>query len=578
MFAMQPIETKLGHRNRFQQLVWLSIFCVSAVGVENVSAQSSQLEPVYWQHRLFYVPYKVSRPERLLDPVRKVQLLLSSDGVSNWQVLQEAEPNVQGFSYHAPADGEYWFALRHLDRRGQPWPSATVQPQMRVVVDTEKPTIALNCALDANGEIVARYEATDANLRIDSLLIELRPSGGSWTSLRVGAHDVAHEDRVLGRAHGSVPGSANSVEVRATISDQAGLQGKTTATVELRGPSLKMPEENNIASTTRDPFQRATPVPSANSASLNWPTQGSTEGERQTLDIPNSAHSFGAPPPTLNPYCSPQEQQGSGGVSAKTPARLVGDQIFDKPTSTTAASVPPITKTDDGWHSVGTEDVTNVRTVNSKTFDVEYDLSSVGPWGVSRVELWGTYDAGASWQRFGTDVDNRSPLRVNVPDSGSYGFRIVVHAAGGAATPPPQAGDNPELVVDVDLQAPTAELSSVAAQNGALAGHLQLRWRATDTNLERQPISLFYGSYPGGPWSPIATELPNTGSYTWRMERHVPGRFFVKLEVRDTAGNVAQAQTDEPFEISRPQPTGTLRGVRPVAADELFETANNSAR
>ncbi len=93
---------------------------------------------------------------------------------------------------------------------------------------------------------------------------------------------------------------------------------------------------------------------------------------------------------------------------------------------------------------------------------------------------------------------------------------------------------------------------------GNVSDHLILRWRATDNNLEARPIGLFYSSRPTGPWSAIATNLENTGEYSWRVERFVPGRFFLRVEARDTAGNLAAFQTRDAVEFSSLQVAGRL--------------------
>jgi hypothetical protein len=56
--------------------------------------------------------------------------------------------------------------------------------------------------------------------------------------------------------------------------------------------------------------------------------------------------------------------------------------------------------------------------------------------------------------------------------------------------------------------------------------------------------------------------------YAWRVERHVPARFYLRLEARDTAGNLAAFQTREPIEFDPSHPGGTLRD-----ADDLGPTA-----
>jgi hypothetical protein len=205
-----------------------------------------------------------------------------------------------------------------------------------------------------------------------------------------------------------------------------------------------------------------------------------------------------------------------------------------------------------------------IKRVGSRTFALEYDLDDAGRWGVSKVELWGTRDGGRTWHSFARDDDNRSPLVVTVDEEGVYGFRIAVDIAGSAAASPPSAGDQPELWVAVDLHRPVVELTAIERGDGNLADHLIFRWKVVDDNLEPRPISLFYSSRPTGPWSAIATSLEDTGEYAWRVDRYVPARFFVRVEARDTAGNLAAFQTREPIDFAPIGAGGHLRSAEPV--------------
>ena len=203
--------------------------------VDLATAQPRTVAPIYWQQRLFFIPYQINRHDKSLRAVAKVQLLISRDGISDWRVLEQAEPNVQGFSYHAPEDGEYWFALRHLDQHGQPWPRAlsipntksrpstpaAVQPQLRIMVDTHLPELELSGALNATGAVVVRYEARDASLRPETLVIEVRPAGGTWLPLNPGPPDVSHADRLVGRVEWNAPFGAGAVEVTGNHSGAA---------------------------------------------------------------------------------------------------------------------------------------------------------------------------------------------------------------------------------------------------------------------------------------------------------------------------------------------------------------------
>jgi hypothetical protein len=201
--------------------------------------------------------------------------------------------------------------------------------------------------------------------------------------------------------------------------------------------------------------------------------------------------------------------------------------------------------------------------VGSRTFALEYDVEHVGRSGIQNVELWATRDSGQTWFRLARDDDNRTPLVVTVDAEGLYGFRLVVESADAPARPP-SSGVAPELWVAVDLQRPIAELTAIEQGAGNMNDHLILRWRADDDNLEPRPISLFYSSRAAGPWSAVATSLENTGQYAWRVERHVPGRFYVRLEARDTAGNLTAFQTRDAVEFSLPAANGRLRSVEPL--------------
>ena len=54
------------------------------------------------------------------------------------------------------------------------------------------------------------------------------------------------------------------------------------------------------------------------------------------------------------------------------------------------------------------------RLVNSRKFELDYDIESVGTAGVAKVELFGTRDGGKSWSSLGNDPDSTSPFIVNV--------------------------------------------------------------------------------------------------------------------------------------------------------------------
>jgi len=206
------------------------------------------------------------------------------------------------------------------------------------------------------------------------------------------------------------------------------------------------------------------------------------------------------------------------------------------------------------------------RMVNSLLFDLEYEVDSVGPAGIGRIELWGTRDGGKSWRQYPCDrLENRS-LRVGVEEEGLYGFRAVATNGAGLGADPPQSGDLPELWIGVDLTQPSARLVSARQGTDAEAGHLIISWQADDKLLSARPISLAFSESPEGPWTPIVAGLENTGRYAWPIDARLPAQIYIRLEVRDEAGNVGVHHGAQPVPIDQSRPTIRVRDVRPAGA------------
>jgi len=199
-------------------------------------------------------------------------------------------------------------------------------------------------------------------------------------------------------------------------------------------------------------------------------------------------------------------------------------------------------------------------------FQLEYDVESVGPAGIAEVQLWGTQNGGRRWKLWHTDEDNQSPLEVTVPGEGIFGFRVVVIGNNGLAGQSPSAGDLADLWVGVDTTNPTARLTSAVYGEGRYAGQLDIRWDANDQWFSERPVTLLFSEHPQGPWSTIASGLPNTGQYYWAVEPRIPQKIYLRIEVRDRAGNRGDYQLTQPVATTGLVPQGHIRGLRPTAS------------
>src|SRR5262249_2805842 len=155
------------------------------------------------------------------------------------------------------------------------------------------------------------------------------------------------------------------------------------------------------------------------------------------------------------------------------------------------------------------------RVVSRLKFDIGYKLQDVGPSGVGSVELYITQDNGATWYRYGADNDNQSPIPVEVPREGTYGFALGVRSGAGLASDSPQNGDPPSIVVSVDLTPPRLEMLPLEQGRGKNSNKLLISWKCTDDNLGDKPISIYYSPSAQASWVPVSGPIENSGSYVW---------------------------------------------------------------
>jgi hypothetical protein len=205
-----------------------------------------------------------------------------------------------------------------------------------------------------------------------------------------------------------------------------------------------------------------------------------------------------------------------------------------------------------------------VRMVNSKHLSLNYEIKDVGPSGVSTVELWYTQD-GKKWDKYDTASQPRPPFMVDVKDEGVYGFTLVARNGVGLGKRPPRAGDQPQVWVDVDTTKPVVKLLETQIGVSGESQCLTIHWKATDSNLGQRPITVSYAEQAAGPWTPIVSNLENTGSYLWQLPAGVPSRFLVRVEASDLVGNIGMAQMPEPILLDLSQPTVSIVAVEPIA-------------
>jgi hypothetical protein len=215
--------------------------------------------------------------------------------------------------------------------------------------------------------------------------------------------------------------------------------------------------------------------------------------------------------------------------------------------------------------------------VNNRQVTLEYDVTKFGPSGVSNVDVYVTRDDGRSWQPWGAvqnvslpaPSDLKGPagamhrsLTIDLPAEGVYGFFLVVKSGVGLAKPPPQAGTLPQVRIELDVTPPKADLYQLQT-DASRRDALIVSWEVSDRNLTPRPVTLEWAERRDGRWEPIATDLPALPArFTWQLPPGgIPPRVYLRLTVRDNAGNVSVAETPEPVLVDLNEPEITSVSV-----------------
>ena len=202
---------------------------------------------------------------------------------------------------------------------------------------------------------------------------------------------------------------------------------------------------------------------------------------------------------------------------------------------------------------------------NSRAFSLDYSVESLGGTALADVELWGTDDGGRNWQLWGNDPDRESPFDVKVGDDGLFGFRMVIVGQNGQLSNRPRAGDNADVWINVDTVQPIGKITRALYGEGREDGMLVIDYTCTDSNLTRNPISLYYSTSLNGQWYSIASGLKNSELYIWKPPANLPEQIYLKMQAIDKAGNVGEYRLELPIDVKGLAPRGRIQRVRPIA-------------
>ena len=493
----------------------------------------------------FRIPYQLDSAEIQRLKAAEIQLHVSTDGGTQWRLVDSVPPVEGKFTFEAAQDGEYWFSVRTLGENGRHHPAGPLAAGLKVFVDTVPPTLDLQVAEAAAGQVQLRWSAADDHLNADSLVLEYRNDGGNWERVHV-------IPSAAGETMWSVP-SGGTIAVRGKVQDRADNQVIQQVEAGIAGTA---PPQAPAAPAVRRPIADGQPVVEPPALAAPLAQQPAVQGPPSQRPLTSTGL------PVINPGGSNYSQFVSQEGSPRPPVQEMPWETAEQQpiAAQQPAASPQMASPPPQQHPS-----TPIRRVNSTNFQIGYALDDVGPSGVSSVDLFLTEDNGQKWFHFGADADGVSPFEVTVPQDGTYGFAIRVRSGVGLALSPPQPGNLPEVVVAVDREPPQVKLMPLKQGQGQQPSQLLIEWTMSDAELADRPVSLYYASRPSGPWQPITGWEPNTGQYLWAFGPDAPKQVYIRLDARDTAGNIARVESQEPLLIDLSRPTARIIDVESIS-------------
>jgi hypothetical protein len=532
----------------------------------DVPAEQGRLpELVRTKHQTFSIPFRLPAAQDADATPQRVVMSVSKDLGGTWEAAGETTPSAGTFTYKAGADGEYWFRLRAIDRKGRA--RGGEGPDMRVLVDAAGPRLAARVWKGADGEILCRYAAIDDSIRMESLKVEYRTADAQgWKT--VAAQGVLSREspaHLVGEEIWWAGEKVEALTARITVSDSAGNQtvrqftmeptdpnvDQTALARELGAPSLptQQPEETVAVR----PLTQASPSNNGARPAGGWAAETAAAWSAEQPRVPaTQSGRVGQPQSVL-------VSQAEGHAVAPTDPTS-GRSLLASTAAAAPAQMPnQLTGNPQSLEYRGKP----LQLSRSRRFAWDYEVPAERPNATRlRVELWCTRDGGLSWQKAAVDDDAVSPINVVLPAAGLYGFRLEIVPDAPDTSTGPRPGDAAESWIGIDEDPPHVELLGASRVSESESSGIVIRYTSRDQLPAPKTARLLFSPNADGPWATIATAVDNQGEYRWQPDRAIPARVYLRIEVADASGNVGAVTSPEPVTVSTSRVVGRLGGVR----------------
>ncbi|MFC1495973.1 S8 family serine peptidase [Candidatus Margulisiibacteriota bacterium] len=166
------------------------------------------------------------------------------------------------------------------------------------------------------------------------------------------------------------------------------------------------------------------------------------------------------------------------------------------------------------------------------------------------ISLYYSVDDGANYSSIAASQSNTGSYTWTVPDLAENSCKIKITAVdlvGTLAT-----AESGSISVLSDSTSPTTSITSTLGGKVFFKGSTAaISYSASDSEagLATAPITLYYSTDNGVTYTLIASDLSNSGSYSWTVPEVNSSKCKIKLCAEDLAGNISEAES-EAFSIT----------------------------
>ncbi|MCC8109639.1 MAG: hypothetical protein LIQ30_11480, partial [Planctomycetes bacterium] len=213
----------------------------------------------------------------------------------------------------------------------------------------------------------------------------------------------------------------------------------------------------------------------------------------------------------------------------------------------------------------------NAQVTRFTRFNIRYTLRDIIADGVQKVEFYISDDMGATWRLYGEDPDRTSPMTIEVPGEGAYGFVCVATDRYGNRERAPGPRTRPETVIVVDRTPPEARWLAPRSDILGRGQPVEFQWETSDQFFGDAPVKIQYAANAqsnhdrNADWQTLQENLPATGSHTWNPPTGAAYNF--RLVAEDRAGNVTVAYCPATVRVDTTPPY--ITSVQPLRSNSL---------